>query len=719
MLRPATWPFRRFSVAVTATEKAPEAVRPPEDGGRGTRRDGGPAQAGRPGSGTGGAAPARRRTTGPAARHGTGGAAQAGWPGSGAAAPHRPGGTRRDGGPAARHGTGGAAQAGRPGGAPRDGRRSTGPAGRHGTGGAAGGPGAATRATPEPEPRADQGRATLAGVSQGSDDGGVRERYDVLIVGGGHNALVAAAYLGQAGLSVCVLERAAQLGGAAVSGRVFPGVGARLSRYSYLVSLLPDHIVADLGLDVAFRSRPVASFTPVRRGTEDVGLMVERVPGPATAASFRQLTGSDAEYEAWRAFYDDASHLAQVVAPSLLEPLVTATEMRRRLGDARWHRFVARPLGEVIEATFRDDTVRGVVLTDALIGTFASAHDVSLAQNRCFLYHVIGNGTGEWRVPVGGMGALTAELERAGRDAGAHLVTGAEVVAVMADGREAEVTYQRDATDGTVAGSYVLAGVAPTVLDQLRGRETTSPEGAQMKINMVLDRLPRLRSGHDPRMAFAGTLHIDEGFAALEAGHAAATAGRLPDPLPGEVYCHTLTDDSILAPELAARGVHTLTLFGLHAPARLFAGDPGAAAAVRDEAVRRHLAGLDRYLAEPIAECLARDAEGRPCVEAVSPTDLEAGVGLPGGHIFHGDLSWPWADDEGGAAPASDGATAGTSAQPGGSVIRAEPGGWGVETDVANVLVCGAGARRAGGVSGIGGHNAAMAVLDRLGTRGR
>ena len=545
-----------------------------------------------------------------------------------------------------------------------------------------------------------EARGTLAGVT---DDGAVRARYDVVVVGGGHNALVAAAYLGRAGMSVCVLERADHVGGAAVSGQVFPGVDARLSRYSYLVSLLPDRIVADLGLDVALASRPVASFTPVRRGTADLGLLVERHPGPATAASFRALTGSDDEYAAWRAFYDDAAHLAQVVAPTLLEPLEPAAEVRRRIGGAVWDRLVARPIGEAIEASFRDDTVRGVVLTDALIGTFASAHEADLRQNRCFLYHVIGNGTGEWRVPVGGMGTVTAELERAARAAGADLVTGAEVVGVETDGREAAVTWRHHGDERVIAGSYVLAGVAPAVLDRLRGRAGAPPEGAQMKINMVLDRLPRLRSGHDPALAFAGTLHVDEGYAALEAGHAAAAAGNLPDPLPGEVYCHTLTDPTILSPETAARGVHTLTLFGLHAPARLFAGDPAAADAVRDEAARRHLAGLDRYLDEPIAECLARDAAGRPCIEAVSPCDLEASLGLPGGHIFHGDLSWPWAGDGPGAPEGGDGRP------------DAQPGAWGAETDVANLFVCGAGARRGGGVSGVGGHNAAMAVLRRAG----
>ena len=522
-----------------------------------------------------------------------------------------------------------------------------------------------------------------------------RDRYDVVIVGGGHNALVAAAYLGRAGRSVCVLERADHVGGAAVSGRVFPGVDARLSRYSYLVSLLPDRIVEDLGLPIRLASRPVASFTPVRREGRDLGLFVERDPGPATEASFRELTGSDGGYAAWQAFYADAAALADAVAPTLLEPLRPAGEVRARIGDRAWDDLVARPLGEALESRFRDDTVRGVVLTDALIGTFAAAHDPGRVQNRCFLYHVIGNGTGEWRVPVGGMGAVTAALEAAARSAGAELVTRTEATSVAADGRSGEVTYVEGGAERTVGAGVVLAGVAPVVLDRLRGRAAAGPgpEGAQVKINMVLARLPRLRSGHDPAVAFAGTFHIDEGYAQLEAAHAAAAGGTLPDPLPGEVYCHTLTDPSILGPDLAARGVHTLTLFGLHEPARLFTGDGGPA--VRDEAARRHLAGLDAYLAEPLADCLATDADGRPCVEAVSPLELEASLGMPGGHIFHGDLAWPWAGDDGDDGPAT------------------RLGAWGVETDVANLFVCGSGARRGGGVSGIGGHNAAMAVLAR------
>ena len=154
--------------------------------------------------------------------------------------------------------------------------------------------------------------------------------------------------------------------------------------------------------------------------------------------------------------------------------------------------------------------------------------------------------------------------------------------------------------------------------------------------------------------------------------------------MPCEIYCHSLTDPSILGPELQAAGAQTLTCFALHLPTRLFTADPDGA---RERALAATLASLDSVLAEPVLDCVWRDADGRPCVEARSPLDLEAELGLPGGNIFHRDLTWPFAETE------------------------AEVGTWGVETDDPRVLVCGAGARRGGGVSGVPGHNAAMAVL--------
>jgi phytoene dehydrogenase-like protein len=528
-----------------------------------------------------------------------------------------------------------------------------------------------------------------------------RDAYDVVIVGAGHNGLTAAAYLAAAGLSVAVLERLDHTGGAAVSAQAFPGFPARLSRYSYLVSLLPDSIVKDLGLSLRLASRATASYTPVLRDGAPGGLLVERPEGPATRASFRALTGSDTEYEAWREFYGQVAELAAVLAPTLTRPLPRVAEIRAVADPGLWRELVERPLGEAVERRFADPTVRGVVATDALIGTFARLDDPTLVQNRCFLYHLIGNGTGEWRVPVGGMGAVTAALAAAAGRAGAELVTGAEVTAIRggAGGAEGAEVDMRASTGNASAGArrtlrarFVLACVAPWVLAGLLGEErdpAAKPVGAQLKVNFLLSRLPRLKSGADPRVAFAGTLHLGEDYPDLERAYAEAAADRVPARLPGEVYCHSLTDPSVLG-EVPA-GTQTLTYFGLHLPATLF-DDPATRDARRQLALERAVASLDEHLVDPIDSVVARDAAGRPCIEAKIPQDIEADLGMPGGHIFHGDLAWPWAPET--------------------AALDTPAARWGVATSRDAILLCGSGTQRGGAVSGLGGHSAAHAILE-------
>jgi phytoene dehydrogenase-like protein len=279
-----------------------------------------------------------------------------------------------------------------------------------------------------------------------------------------------------------------------------------------------------------------------------------------------------------------------------------------------------RPIGEIICERFSDDIVRGVVLTDALIGTFVSSDD--LQANRCFLYHLIGNGTGQWRVPQGGMGALVQELKRVAISSGVEILLNSRVTNI--DNDETGVSVTTESNEKFSARDLLFAG-APQTLAKIRGTSAPSSlEGSQMKINMLLTKLPRLKSGIDPQLAFAGTFHVNESFSQLENSYRVAKAGVIPKDLPLEMYCHTLTDPTILSPELHALGYQTLTLFGLHTPASLFDDSPEAAKAAAKQAA---IDSLNQYLLDPIESVLAICQDGTLAIEAKSPIDLETDIG--------------------------------------------------------------------------------------------
>ncbi len=523
----------------------------------------------------------------------------------------------------------------------------------------------------------------------------VRSHYDAVVVGGGHNGLVAAAYLAGAGQSVLVVERSQELGGATSSQAIFAGMPARVSRYSYLVSLLPAQVVRELGLHFVTRRRLTASCTPFERGGKSEAVVLSNQDEHRSRAEIESLGGAD-EWRGYQALLELERALAELVWPSLLQPLRTRRQWERSLPAglplAAWAALVERPLGETVERYLSTDVLRGLVFTDAKIGLFTHPDDPTLLQNRCFIYHTIGNGTGEWQVPIGGMGNLALELARSARANGATLLTNGEVMAIHPGHPRHEVVLYCDDRELTVSATRVLVNAGPQVLARLLGRPYTanaSDEGSVVKVNMLLKKLPRLRASRvDPHDAFGGTFHIDEGYSAMRKSYHEATLGRLPEPAPAEIYCHTLTDDSILGPELRAAGYQTLTLFGLDVPYRLFEKDTGVQ---RARLLASYLAGINRLLAEPIEECIARDANGEPCIEIKVPQDLEHELRLNRGNIFHSALSWFFVEDEQLA------------------------GGWGVETAYDRIYQCGASAIRGGGVSGIPGRNAARKILGELG----
>jgi phytoene dehydrogenase-like protein len=522
-----------------------------------------------------------------------------------------------------------------------------------------------------------------------------KAKYDVVILGAGHNGLVAASYLGRAGLSVLLLEKNNYIGGATTSQKIFPDYDARLSRYSYLVSLFPGKIIRDLGLNLELRRRAVASCTPYSpRPGHHRALLISNIDGEFSRRSMIELTGNSTEYEQMKRFYNLARVFAGHVWDTMLQPLPAREELRRRfeadkISREAWRSFVEEPLGVAIERYLQNDLVRGLVFTDAKIGVFTYPHDSSLLQNRCFLYHVIGNKTGEWKVPVGGMGAVASELEQAARKAGAEMLTNVDIRWLNLAAKNSSVEFEVNGRWETVESRFVLVNCGRNALAKFTGKlyqPHAVDEGSVFKINMLLRRLPRLKAQCCAATeAFCGTFHCHEGYEQMNLSYRQASQGRLPDQAPCELYCHTLTDDSILAPELREKGFHTMTLFGLDAPWSLFARDNRR---MRELAEKKFIESVDRWLEEPLRDCLAVARDGTPCIESKSPVDIEDALGMYHGNIFHDAPTWPFAE------------------------CKEQAGAWGVETEYENAFLCGSSALRGGAVSGIPGHNAAMKILE-------
>ena len=365
-----------------------------------------------------------------------------------------------------------------------------------------------------------------------------RRSFDVVIVGGGHNALVAATLLGRAGRSVLVLERRDEPGGAAVSAELFPGFGARLSRYSYLVSLFPASLARTLGVHVELRKRRIGAYPPIEPD------------------------------QAWQSLL---ARIAERVFPTLTEPLRSREDMRRLLGDEHaWDAVFETPLSGLLERTFDSDLVRGTVLTDGLIGTFASAHDAGAAPE-----------------PLLPLPRGRRELGRAGRRHGSAVR--------RADRRGARGRCRARHPGARWSGSPPTARAprsrAPTGGPTRRGqvlrrrrpgrvragcsaipRPAAGPRAPSSRSTCCW-RLPACASGRRPRGRLRRHVPRQRGLRAARGGVPAGRrrASARPRAVRGLLPLAERPEHPVR--RAARRRRPTLTLFGLHMPARLFA-DP-------------------------------------------------------------------------------------------------------------------------------------------------
>ncbi|HVP31073.1 MAG TPA: NAD(P)/FAD-dependent oxidoreductase [Myxococcota bacterium] len=524
------------------------------------------------------------------------------------------------------------------------------------------------------------------------------QRVDAVVIGAGHNGLVAATYLARAGLRTLVLERRPVAGGACVTEELWPGF--RVSRAAYVAGLLRPALVRELGLSgrgLRLLPRVPSSFTPLPDGR---ALRL----GPdaaASRASIRAFSPRDADrYPHYEAFLDRAARalepLLDAPPPALPRPALRdlATLVRvgtrllrlgRELPDAL--ALLLGPARPALEGWFESEPLRSTLATDALIGAFAAPS--SPGTGYVLFHHVMGETNGHrgvWAYVEGGMGRLAMALEAALRDAGGILRTDAPVSRVRVESGRARGVVLEDGTE--IEARLVVSNADPARTLRLVGREHVPEAYARgiealdfrspaLKMNVALDAAPRFRvagaQAHGIGPEHHGTIHLGAyDLDALEASFAAASAGRLPDRPMIE-----LTIPSAVDPGVAPAGRHVASLFVQHVP---YALSGTSWAAEREGFADRVLALVDEVAPGFSSSVLQR--------EVLAPPDLERVFGLTGGNLFHGAMT-------------PDRLLS----------LRPLPGHGGYRTPVEGLWLCGAGTHPGGGVMGACGRNAAAAIL--------
>jgi phytoene dehydrogenase-like protein len=499
--------------------------------------------------------------------------------------------------------------------------------------------------------------------------------WDVIVIGAGHNGLACAAYLARAGKRVLVLEARTRIGGACTIEEPFPGV--YMSPCAYLAGLLHPLVASELNLaERGFQWTPAVNglFVPFLDGSS-IQLWDD---DEACEAEVRRFAPADVE--GWRAMNDVIRRLRDGLRPEgdrdlWIGDAPTAEEIDRRLGtDAEAkHLLYDWSMAELVERYLRDERLQSAYLGQGVIGTNASPFDAGTASIR--FHHSsgsLGGMPGMWGYVRGGMGMVSFYFCDAAREAGAVVASGVPVAQIVPG--EGVVLEGGE----SIRAAVVVSNADPRRTLRMLGEDADSGwraqvervpmEGCTVKLNVLLRELPNFiaQPGVDAPHHY-GQINAPLTHEEWKAGYAASRRGELPEHLWCELYFQSVHDSTV-----APKGQHTMSVFAQYVPYRFASGTWDER---RDEVKRLALKSLARYCSN--IDTAVIDAQ------VLGPPDIEARVGLTGGHIFQGECLPPymWAKR-----------------------LTAR-------TPMKGVYLCGACTHPGGSVTGINGRNAAMAVL--------
>ncbi len=526
------------------------------------------------------------------------------------------------------------------------------------------------------------------------------QRYDAVIIGAGHNGLVAAAYLAKEGLKVCVLERRNVIGGCSVTETLWGKY--KVSTAAYVCGLLHPKVVKDLQLHqhgFEILTRDPSSFTPLPDG----GYLLLGSDEKFNAEQISKFSKRDAE--AFLRYEEAMDKIAAFVEPLLVS--VPPNFPNWSLSDLPTYlrilsSFLRLPLTErellaqlftasawdVLSEWFESEPLKITLATDGVIGTALPPTAPTTAL--VLFHHVMGSITGKrgvWGYVRGGMGALCEAIANFAQKHGAIILTNAEVKqilvrnetvtgAVLTDGTEIESRVVLSSADPKRTFLKLIPqGVLPE--DFVRKVQRIKMTAASFKVNIVADGLPKFRDAGrgtgDEEMFLRGTIHLCPSLEFLERAYADYTRGE-----PSQKPMVEMTIPTVLDKTLGPEGKHIVSLFVQYAPYE----PVGGWERWKDEFVKRILAVVDEFAPNFSSRIVH--------LQALSPRDFETEFGLTGGNIFHGDVT------------------------PDQMFVFRPVAGWSqYRTPLRGLYLCGAGAHPGGGVIGAAGHNAAMVVLSR------